>query len=139
MKYDRLPADLFAFNRKRFVEKMESNAIAIFNSNDELPMNGDQLYRFKQNADLYWLTGIEQEDTMVIRYPDNPDPKYREVLVLMRPNELKEKWDGRRLRKNEAKDISGISTIIWLDTLDGMLQPWIHLAEKIYLNTNEND
>jgi Xaa-Pro aminopeptidase len=139
MKYDRLPADLFTFNRKRFIEKMEPNAIAIFNSNDELPMNGDQLYRFKQNADLYWLTGIEQEDTMVILYPNNPDPKYREVLVLMRPNELKEKWDGRRLRKNEAKDISGISTIIWLDTLDSMLQPWIHLADKIYLNTNEND
>jgi Xaa-Pro aminopeptidase len=118
---------------------MEKQSIAIFNSNDELPMNGDQLYKFKQNADLYWLTGIEQEDTMLVLFPDNPDPKFREVLVLVRPNELKEKWDGRRLRKNDAKAISGIETIVWLDMLDGLLQPWIHLAENIYLNTNEND
>jgi Xaa-Pro aminopeptidase len=139
MKYLPLPADLFTENRKRFIGRMEKNSIAIFNSNDELPMNGDQLYKFKQNADLYWLTGIEQEDTMVILFPDNPDPKFREVLVLVRPNELKEKWDGHRLRKNEAKAISGIETMVWLDMLDGLLQPWIHLADTIYLNTNEND
>jgi Xaa-Pro aminopeptidase len=139
MKYHPLPAALFVENRKRFIGKMEKQSIAIFNSNDELPMNGDQLYRFKQNADLYWLTGIEQEDSMLILFPDNPDPKFREVLVLVRPNELKEKWDGHRLRKNEAKAISGIETIVWLDTLDGLLQPWVHLAENIYLNTNEND
>src|SRR5688500_10615003 len=139
MKYHPLPAALFIENRKRFIGKMEKQSIAIFNSNDELPMNGDQLYKFKQNADLYWLTGIEQEDSMLVLFPDNPDPKYREVLVLVRPNELKEKWDGHRLRKSEAKAISGIETIVWLDMLDGLLQPWIHLAENIYLNTNEND
>jgi Xaa-Pro aminopeptidase len=102
-------------------------------------MNGDQLYRFKQNADLYWLTGIEQEDTMLVLFPENPDPKYREVLVLLRPNELKEKWDGHRLRAKEAQSISGIKTIVWLDNLEGLLQPWIHLADNIYLNSNEND
>jgi Xaa-Pro aminopeptidase len=104
-----------------------------------MPANGDQLYPFIQNSDLYWLCGIEQEDTMVIFFPDNPDPKYREVLVLVRPNELKEKWDGRRLRANEATELSGIETIVWLDTLDAMLQTWIHLADNIYLNSNEND
>lgn len=118
---------------------MEKNSIAIFNSNDELPTNGDATYRFKQNADLFWLSGIDQEDTMVILFPGNPDPRFREVLVLVRPNELKEKWDGKRLRADEARKISGISTIIWLDTLEGVLQPWIHLADTIYLNTNEND
>jgi Xaa-Pro aminopeptidase len=118
---------------------MEKNSIAIFNSNDELPTNADQLHRFKQNSDLYWLTGIEQEDTMLVLFPDNPDPKYREVLVLTRPNELKEKWDGHRLRASEGTAMSGISTIVWLDVLDAMLQPWIHLADTIYLNTNEND
>jgi Xaa-Pro aminopeptidase len=76
---------------------------------------------------------------MVILYPDNPDPKYREVLVLVRPNELKEKWDGKRLRAKEAQEMSGIKTILWLDILDGVLQPWIHLADTIYLDTNEND
>ena len=139
MKYLPLNQEIFISNRKRFVSKMEKNAIAIFNSNDELPSNGDAIHKFKQNSDLLWLTGIEQEDTMLILYPDNPDPKYREVLVLVRPNELKEKWDGHRLRVNEATAISGITAIVWLDTLDGILQPWIHWADTIYLNSNEND
>ena len=139
MKYLPLNPEIFVQNRKRFIERMEKNSIAIFNSNDELPTNGDQLHRFKQNADLYWLTGIEQEDTMLILFPDNPDAKYREVLILVRPNELKEKWDGHRFRANEATAISGIKTIVWLDTADALLQPWIHLADTIYLNSNEND
>ena len=75
MKYLPLNSEIFIQNRSRFVAKMEKNAIAIFNSNDELPTNGDQLHRFKQNSDLYWLTGVEQEDTMLILFPDNPDPK----------------------------------------------------------------
>jgi Xaa-Pro aminopeptidase len=139
MKYLPLNAEIFVQNRSRFAKKMGKNSIAIFNSNDELPMNGDALHRFKQNSDLYWLTGIEQEDSMLVLFPDNPDPKYREVLVLVRPNELKEKWDGHRLRASEAKVISGIGTVVWLDSIDAPLQTWIHLADAIYLNTNEND
>jgi Xaa-Pro aminopeptidase len=139
MKYLPLNPDIFIQNRKRFISKLAKSSIAIFNSNDELPTNGDALHKFKQNADLYWLTGIEQEDTMLVLFPDNPDAKYREVLVVVRPNEMKEKWDGHRLRINEAQNISGIQTVIYLDSLDAMLQPWIHLAENIYLNTNEND
>ncbi len=139
MKYLPLDPEIFIENRRRFTEKMDKNSIAFFNSNDELPMNGDALYRFKQNSDLFWLTGIEQEDTMLIIFPGNPDVKYREVLVLVRPNELKEKWDGHRLRDAEATAISGIKTIVWLDTYESLSQPWIHIAETIYLNTNEND
>ena len=134
-----LNKELFTTNRERFKKQMEKNSIAIFVSNDEVPVNGDALHRFKQNSDLFWLTGITQEDSMFILFPDNPDPKYREVLVLVRPNELKEKWDGKRLRIKEAQDISGIRTIVWLDSLDGLLQPWIHLADTIYLDSNEND
>ncbi len=139
MKYLPLNPEIFIQNRKRFIDKMDKNAIAIFNSNDELPFNGDALHPFVQNSDLFWLSGIEQEDTMVILYPDNPDPKYREVLVLVRPNELKEKWNGQQFRVNEAQEISGMKTIVWLDYLEGFLQLWIHLADTIYLNTNEND
>lgn len=139
MKYLPLDPKIFIENRKRFVAQMDKHSIAIFNSNDELPLNGDALYKFKQNADLYWLTGIEQEDTLLILSPNHPDKRMREVLVLVRPNELKEKWDGKRLRRHEATAISGIESIVWLDTLDGVLQPMIHLAETIYLNTNEND
>lgn len=76
---------------------------------------------------------------MVILFPNHPDPRYREVLVLVRPNELKEKWDGRRLRAEEAKRISGIGTIVWLEQVDSLLQQWVHLADVIYLDSNEND
>src|SRR5688500_19341488 len=76
---------------------------------------------------------------MLVLFPDNPDEKFRKVLILVRPNELKEKWDGHRLRREEAAAISGIQVILWLDVLDGVLQPWIHLADSIYLNSNEND
>lgn len=139
MKYLPLNKDLFVENRRRFISKMQKNSIAIFVSNDEVASNGDAIYHFKQNSDLFWLSGVTQEDSMVILFPDNPDPKYREVLVLVRPNELKEKWDGKRLRINEAQAISGIKTIVWLDSLDALLQPWVHLADNIYLDSNEND
>jgi Xaa-Pro aminopeptidase len=139
MKNLPLNPEIFVKNRQRFVAEMKPKSIAIFNSNDEMPSNGDALYPFVQNSDLYWLTGIEQEDTMLILFPDNPDEKLREVLVLVRPNELKEKWDGKRLRSFEGTEISGIKTVIWLDTLEAQLQIWIHLADRIYLNTNEND
>ncbi|MBN8837886.1 MAG: aminopeptidase P N-terminal domain-containing protein [Sphingobacteriia bacterium] len=139
MKYLPLNQAIFINNRKRFIKQMQPNSIAIFVSNDEWPRNGDALHEFKQNSDLFWLSGIEQEDSMVILFPDNPDPKYREVLVLIRPNELKEKWDGKRLRIAEAQAISGIQTIVWLDSIDALLQTWVHLADNIYLDSNEND
>jgi Xaa-Pro aminopeptidase len=139
MKYLPLNKEIFVENRRRFIGQMQKNSIAIFVSNDEVASNGDAIYHFKQNSDLFWLSGVTQEDSMVILFPDNPDPKYREVLVLVRPNELKEKWDGKRLRVNEAQATSGIKTIVWLDSLDGLLQPWIHLADNVYLDSNEND
>jgi len=139
MKYKALDSKIFIQNRNRFVAKMQKNSIAIIVSNDEYPLNGDALHGFKQNTELFWLTGIEQEGSMVILYPDNPDPKYREVLVLVRPQELKEIWDGKRLRANEATAISGMKTIVWLDVLDAPLQQWVHLADSIYLDSNEND
>ena len=139
MKHLPLNREIFITNRKRFIKEMQPGSIAIFVSNDEVPSNGDALHHFKQNSDLYWLSGVTQEDSMVILFPDNPDAKYREVLVLVRPNELKEKWDGKRLRREEATAISGIQTIVWLDSLDALLQTWIHLADNIYLDSNEND
>jgi Xaa-Pro aminopeptidase len=139
MKNLPLNPELFKTNRRRFIEKMKPNSIAIFVSNDEVPSNGDALHPFKQNSDLYWLCGITQEDSMVALFPGNPDPKFREVLVLVRPVELKEKWDGKRLRREEAIEMSGIQTIVWLDSIDALLQTWIHLADIIYLDTNEND
>lgn len=139
MKYLPLDPRLFIENRKRFTRQLLPDAIAIFNSNDEVPSNGDALYPFRQSSDLIWLTGIEQEDTMLVLYPGNPDKNHREVLVLVRPNETKEKWDGRRLTAEEGRKISGVEKIIWLDEFEPLLQRWMHEAENVYLNTNEND
>lgn len=139
MKHFPIPNDLFTENRRRFIKEMKPGSIAIFNSNDEMPANGDATYSFLQNSDLYWLTGIQQEDSMLIIFPDHPDPIWKEVLVLVRPNELKEKWIGHRLTVAEGQTISGVKTVIWLDELDGYLPGLIHLAENIYLNSNEHD
>jgi len=139
MKNLLLDKQIFVQNRSRFIKAMKPDSIAIFVSNDEWPTNGDAIHRFKQNSDLYWLSGITQEESMVILFPDNIDKKFREVLVLVRPNEQKEKWDGKRLRVEEARAISGIDTIVWLDSLEGLLQAWVHQADNIYLDTNEND
>lgn len=139
MKNLPLNPQIFIENRKRFLNKMEKNSIAIFNSNDVYTSNGDAVYPFKQNSDLYWLTGIEQEETMLILMPSNPDPSLREILVLIRPDEMTEKWNGHQLTMNEGKEISGIKTVRWLDTIDASLQAWINSVDTIYLNTNEND
>lgn len=139
MKFFPVRPELFKENRVRFSAALLPSSIAIFSSNDEMPSNGDAHYTFRQNSDLFWLSGIPQEESMLILFPDHPDSRYREVLVLVRPNELKEKWDGKRLRAEEAREISGIRTIVWLDAVDTLLQQWVHLADNIYLNTNEND
>jgi Xaa-Pro aminopeptidase len=136
--YPEVP-ELFTENRARFAAALEPGSIAIFVSNDEMPSNGDAYYPFRQSSDLFWLSGIVQEDSMVILFPEHPDTQYREVLVLARPNEMKEKWDGRRLRLEEAREISGIATVVWLDNLDSLLQQWVYLADHIYLGSNEND
>ncbi|HVS98861.1 MAG TPA: aminopeptidase P N-terminal domain-containing protein, partial [Puia sp.] len=111
MQYFPRKPELFSANRARFVAAMEPGSIAIFVSNDEMPSNADAHYPFQQDSDLFWLSGVWQEEAMVVLFPDHPEVRYREVLVLARPNELKEKWDGRRLRADEARAISGISTV----------------------------
>src|ERR1700744_2067503 len=115
MKYFPPRPELFTRNRERYIRELQPGSIAIFVSNDEMPSNGDAHYTFRQNSDLFWLSGIAQEESMVILFPDHPDPRYREVLVLVRPNESKEKWDGRRLRVEEGRQISGILTVLWED------------------------
>jgi Xaa-Pro aminopeptidase len=139
MKYHAIPSVLYTKNRERFIKKMKPNSIAIFPGNPVLPTNGDAVYTNKANSDVLWLSGIVQEKSMVILYPDNPDKNGREVLVLTRPNELLEKWNGHLLRKDEATTISGIKNIQWLDSIDTMLHVMMHHADIVYLNTNEND
>lgn len=118
---------------------MKPNSIAIFPGNPVLSTNGDALYTYQSNSDVVWLSGVVQEKSMVILYPDNPDKSAREVLVLLRPNEHLEKWEGHKLRKEEATEMSGIENIQWLDSIDATLQVMMHHADNVYLNSNEND
>jgi Xaa-Pro aminopeptidase len=139
MKYLPLPQRLYNQNRARFIKKMKPNSIAIYPSNLNLPENGDAQYAFRPNSDILWLSGIRQEKTMVVLYPDNPDVNAREILVLLRPNEHLEKWEGHKLRKEEATAISGIKNVQWADTFDAQLHVMMHQADVVYLNSNEND
>ncbi len=118
---------------------MKKNSIAVIHAHDQLSENGDAIISYKPNSDVVWLSGVVQEKTMVILYPDNIDKNFREVLVVLRPNEILEKWEGHKLSKAEATKISGIKTVIYLDQLDALLQSWMHHAEYVYVDTNEND
>lgn len=139
MKYLPIDNGLYAKNRARFIQQMEPNSIAIFHSNPVLGENGDAVYNYKSNSNITWFTGITQEKTMMIFYPDNYEEQNRTVLVIQRPNELLEKWNGHLLTKEEARAISGCATILYYDEIDSEIQRWMHHAETVYLDSNEND
>lgn len=139
MKYLPVDEQLFINNRKSFVSRIKSNSIAIFHSNDEYPRSGDQTFIFKQNPDFYYLTGIDQEQSILLLYPDCPNQQYREVLFLRQTNEHIAVWEGHKYTKEEAKKSSGIQNIFWLQEYDGILHTIINYADNIYINTNEND
>src|ERR1700744_5827182 len=139
MKYQPINNTLFTNNRKNFVKRIKPNSIAIFHANDEFPRNGDQTFVFKQNADFFYLTGIDQEQSILILYPDCPNPLYREVLFLRQTNEHIAVWEGHKYTKEEARAASGIENVQWLNELDAILHSIINYAENIYINTNEND
>lgn len=139
MKYLPISSKLYEQNRQRFIKKMKPNSLAIFPASPVFPKSGDGLYGYKPDADVLWLSGVVQEKTIVVLYPDNPDKNMREVLVVLRPNELLEKWVGHKLRKEEATAISGIKNVQWLDGFDTMIQVMMNSAETVYLNTNEHN
>ena len=139
MKYEAIAPALYVQNRQRFIRQMQPNSVAIFPGNPALTTNGDQQYVYAPNSDIIWLSGIRQERTIVVLYPDNPDTTAKEVLVILRPNEQLEKWEGHKLTKAEATAISGIENVQYLDSIDAVLQVMMHHADVVYLNTNEND
>lgn len=140
MRHEPIGKQLFTTNRKRVVKLLKPGSVAVFNSNDIMPTNADGTMGFKQNSDLYYLSGIHQEESMLVICPDFPDKKFREVLFLKEPNELMEKWEGHKLTKKEATEISGIETVMWLGGFEKMLHHMMTIggAEHVYLNTNEH-
>ena len=139
MKYSPISEELFVRNRKKLAENMKPGSIALFHSNDEVPKNGDALFRFKQNSDLFYLTGIDQEDTVLVMFPDCPNPLYREMLFIKETSEQIAIWDGARLMPDEAAKASGVKKVFWHHEFWKTITPAILLAENIYINLNEND
>jgi len=139
MKYLPVNQLLFSNNRKNFVSRLKSSSLAIFNANDEFPRSGDQTFVFKQNADFFYLTGIDQEQSILILFPDCPNTLYREVLFLRQTNEHIAVWEGHKYTKEEAKQVSGIQSVFWLSEFDNILHTIVNYADNIYINTNEND
>lgn len=139
MKYSTIDNSLFSLNRKKFVKELKNNSLSIFQSNDEFPRSGDQNFVFKQNPDIFYLSGIDQEQSILLLYPDCPNPLYREVLFLRQTNDYIKVWEGYKYTKEQAKEASGITNIFWLEDFDNILHSIVNYADNIYLNTNEND
>ena len=139
MKYLPVNEQLFTNNRKNFVSRLKPNSIAVFHSNDEFLRSGDQNFIFKQNPDFYYLSGVDQEQSILLLFPDCPNPLYKEVLFLRQTNEYIAIWEGHKYTKEEARATSGIQTILWLHEYDSVLHGIINYAEYVYINTNEND
>ncbi|AMS27409.1 X-Pro aminopeptidase [Bacteroidetes bacterium UKL13-3] len=138
-RYQTINKQLFIDNRKRFTAQLKPKSLAIFHSNEVMPRNGDACYEFKQNSDMFWLTGIDQEECALVIFPDCPIEAYREALFVKRTNEQIAVWDGHKYTQAEATQASGIKNVFWMDEFDNLMRAVIHMADTIYLNTNEND
>lgn len=137
MRYPPINPELFIKNRKKLGNLLPYGAMAIVNSNDLMPRNGDQYYPYRQNSDLFYLTGITQEQTRLVLFPSHPDEAMREILFILRPNEEIETWEGRKLRHHEAINISGIQHIRFTDQWEATLRDLMTKAELVFLNRNE--
>jgi Xaa-Pro aminopeptidase len=138
MKYTPLSKDLYIQNRKRFVKQMNRNALAVFNANDIMPTNADGTMNFRQNNDLLSLSGIDQEESILVMFPDFYDKSFSEILFLKETNENIAIWEGHKYTKEEAREASGVKTIIWLSQFESVFNTLMAEAGYVYLNTNEH-
>jgi Xaa-Pro aminopeptidase len=138
MKYQPINNQLFIQNRKNFTDALKPKSLAIFNSNDIMPTNADGTMGFKQNADLFYLSGIDQEESILVLFPDCPDPKHREILFIRETSEHIAIWEGYKYTIEHAREVSGIKTIYWTKNFDSILKVIGFEADNLYLNTNEH-
>ena len=138
MKYHKIDSKLFVRNRQRFFKQLKANSIAVFNSNDFMPTSADGTHPFVQQTDTFYLSGIDQEETVLVICPDAPDEKQKEILFIKETNEQIATWEGQKYTKEQAQDISGIKTIHWTSELYTILRTLVVQSENIYLNTNEH-
>ncbi|MEG0188548.1 MAG: aminopeptidase P N-terminal domain-containing protein, partial [Algoriella sp.] len=113
-KYNSIPNELFVKNRAKFVKAMKPRSIAIFNSNDIYPISSDSTLPFAQHRDIFYLSGVDQEESVLVLFPDAYDPKYKEVLFVRETNEHIAIWEGEKLSKEQGTAVTGIKTVLWL-------------------------
>lgn len=138
MKYQAIDNSLFVENRKKFRNSLKPNSLAVFVSNDIMPTNADGSMGFRQNSDLFYLSGIDQEDTILVIFPDVKDGRHKEILFIRETSELIAIWEGAKLNKQEAATVSGIDHIYWYQEFDKVMKGFFFQAEHIYLNSNEH-
>ncbi|WP_431167493.1 aminopeptidase P family protein [Tenacibaculum halocynthiae] len=138
MKYDPINSSLFIKNRKNFMAQMKPNSIAVFNSNDIYPVSADSTLPFEQHRDIFYLSGVDQEESILVLFPECPKPQFREILFLRETNEHIAVWEGEKLTKEKAYTSSGIKTVFWLQDLEKIMFELMSYAETIYINTNEH-
>ncbi|MDB9961327.1 aminopeptidase P family protein [Oceanihabitans sp.] len=138
MKYQQIDSSLFIKNRKNFIAQMKPSSLAVFNSNDIYPISADSTLPFAQHRDIFYLSGVDQEESILVLFPDCPNPKHREILFLKETNEHIAVWEGEKLTKAAALKTSGIKTVYWLQDLEKVLFELMTQCENVYINTNEH-
>ncbi|SEC33532.1 Xaa-Pro aminopeptidase [Tenacibaculum sp. MAR_2009_124] len=138
MKYQPINSNLFVKNRKNFMAKMSENSLAVFNSNDIYPVSADSTLPFEQHRDIFYLSGVDQEESILVLFPDCPKPQYREILFLRETNEHIAVWEGDKLTKERAFEVSGVKTVFWLQDLEKVMSELMSYANTVYINTNEH-
>lgn len=138
MKYTPINPKLFVENRKHFTAKMEAHSIAIFNSNDIFVTGADSTVPFHQHRDIFYLSGVDQEDSILVLFPDAQNPNHKEILFLKETSELIAIWEGEKLNKDQATQTSGISTVYWLSEMEDVISALIKEATNIYINENHH-
>lgn len=138
MKYEPIDKQLFIKNRKKFEDKIQPNSLAIFNSNDIYPISADSTLPFKQHRDIFYLSGVDQEESILVIFPDAPKEEHKEMLFLKETNEHIAIWEGEKLTKEKAFETSGIKNVYWLQDFEKVLFEVMTQANNVYLNTNEH-
>ena len=140
MRYKSISKELFISNRKKLLRALKPNALVVVNANDVMPTNADGTMRFRQNSDLFYLTGVDQEETILVLCPDFPEKKNREILFLRETNEHIATWEGHKLTKEKARELTGIDTILWASEFWKLFHVMMVMGdtEHVYLNTNDH-
>ncbi len=138
MKYHPIQSSLFIKNRKNFAEKMKPNSVAFFNSNDIYPISADSTMPFEQHRDIFYLSGVDQEESVLVLFPDCPKPQYREMLFLKETNDHIAVWEGPKLTKEGATITTGVKTVFWLQEMEKVIFELMTIADTVYINTNEH-